>query len=807
MKQKKALAIILSLSMALSLSACGSANGSDESQNEGSSISENESKIADTALSLIDSTGHSDKAGKEETVYVISDANGNPKQTIVSAWLKNAEGSDTLSDKTELTDIENTKGDEDYTQGSDSDITWNAAGNDIYYRGNSNKETPISVNVKYELDGKETDADSLAGADGHLKITFAYTNNTGKQEKVDGKNVTIYKPYIVISGLMLENETASNIEVTNGQVVNDGENSIVVGMAMPGLSESLGLDELEDETDTSLDIDIPEEVTIEADVTDFSLLTTLTVATDDALNQLGLDDISDTSDLQDKVDELTDGSGKLVDGTSEFNDYMGQLDDSTGLLTDGADSLSTNMETLSSGLETVQSSISGLPDGTAKLLAGTNALKTALKSGYNGSDISKYGIYEAVRAIAQGASSISSGASGVMSGAEKAKQAADGIAAGAISGDTSDPSKYGIYEGANAIKAGAKSGSSDPESYGIYEAAAAIKAGVKSGSSDPESYGIYEAAAAVKSGLTTKISTLMEKLGEAGTNLDTAAGYDSTAATLINNVLSTGENLTDDQKTALSQASAAASGAQKLTSGVKDALSGVSIDLSDATAALDKIMGGAETIYGAADKIAAGADSIYSGADRLASGAQSINSYAKLISAGLKSGDMSSPENYGIYEAAYAIKSGADSLNAAANKILSSIDTMTNSDNMGALVSGLESLNSSSGTLIDAIEKLTTGSKQLSSGSEELSSGISKAGEAISELYDASKEIKDGMAELDSDGIQKIADLVNDDLTSFLDRLQAVKDYAEEAESYSGCPDGIECSTKYIYKTAEISAE
>ena len=784
MKQKKALAIILSLSMALSLSACGSANGSDESQNEGSSISENESKIADTALSLIDSTGHSDKAGKEETVYVISDANGNPKQTIVSAWLKNADGSDTIADKTDLTDIENTKGDEDYTQGSDGDITWNAAGNDIYYRGNSNKETPISVNVKYELDGKETDADSLAGADGHLKITFTYTNNTAKQETVDGKKVTIYKPYIVISGLMLENENASNIEVTNGQVVNDGENSIVVGMAMPGLSESLGLDELEDETDTSLDIDIPEEVTIEADVTDFSLLTTLTVATDDALNQLGLDDISDTSDLQDKVDELTDGSGKLVDGTSEFNDYMGQLDDSTGLLTDGADSLSTNMETLSSGLETIQSSISGLPDGTAKLLAGTNALKTALKSGYNGSDISKYGIYEAVRAIAQGASSISSGASSIMSGAEKAKQAADGIAAGAISGDTSDPSKYGIYEGANAIKAGAKSGSSDPESYGI-----------------------YEAAAAVKSGLTTKISTLMEKLGEAGTNLDTAAGYDSTAATLINNVLSTGENLTDEQKTALSQASAAASGAQKLTSGVKDALSGVSIDLSDATAALDKIMGGAETIYGAADKIAAGADSIYSGADRLASGAQSINSYAKLISAGLKSGDMSSPENYGIYEAAYAIKSGADSLNAAANKIMSSINTMTNNDNMGALVSGLESLNSSSGTLIDAIEKLTTGSKQLSSGSEELSSGISKAGEAISELYDASKEIKDGMAELDSDGIQKIADLVNDDLTSFLDRLQAVKDYAEEAESYSGCPDGIECSTKYIYKTAEISAE
>lgn len=742
MKYKKILAIMLSLGMALSLSACVSASGSvisesSESTSEESTMSESESKIADAALSLIDSK-HSDESGKEETVYVISDANGNPQQTIVSAWLKNSDGSDKLADKTNLTDIENTKGDEDYTTDSGENITWNANGSDIYYRGNSTKDAPIDVSIKYELDGKEVDADSLAGADGHLKITFSYKNNTAKQETVNGESVTIYKPYIVISGLMLDDENASNIEVTNGQVVNDGDKSIVVGLAMPGLSDSLGIDELEEEADTTIDFEIPEEVSIEADVTDFSLLTTLTIATDDALDQLGLSDIDDTDELSDKIDELTDGSNKLVSGTDEFAGYMKELNDSTGLLTDGANSLSTNMGTLSSGLETLQSSIQDLPDGTAKLLAGTQALKTALKSCYTGSDISKYGIYEAVNAIAQGASSISSGAEKIMNGAGTAAQAADGIAAGAVSGDTSDAEKYGIYEAADAVE----------------------------------------------SGLKTTIEGLTAKLGEASTNLKTAAGYDETAAGLINGVLNpedpeSAANLTAEQIAALTNAYKAVSGAQQYTSGVQSALEKTSIDISSATTALEGIK----------------------------TGATSISNYAKQISAGLKSNDTSSSDKYGIYEAAAAIKSGADSLNAAANQIMSSIDTMTNDDNIGALISGLETMSSSSGTLVNAVSQLSSGSSQLTSGSEQLESGINTASEAISELYTASEEIKDGMAQLDSDGIQKIADLVKNDLTSFLNRLKAVNDYAEEAESFSGCPDGVECTTKYIYKTAEISAE
>ena len=433
MKSKKGLALILAASMLLSLTSCGTAAALSAQQSAEESAAE--TSLEDTAISLLTSGGHSDEAGKEETVYVVADANGNPQQTIVENWLKNADGSDELTDKTNLTDIENTKGDEDYTENADGTITWNAGGSDIYYQGKTDKELPVDVHVTYELDGREVTPEELAGASGHVVITFSYTNNTARQTVVDGKSCTIYQPYVMVSGLLLDNDKASNVTVTNGKTVNDGDRTVVVGMAMPGLTESLGLADVADGK-----IDVPEDVTVEADVTDFSLLTTLTLASGDALKELGLDDVADLDDLESKIDELTDGSTKLVDGTSEFSDYMGQLSDAAGQLNDGATDVDTYMNALSDGLSTLQSAVTGLPDGASKLLAGTEALSAALKSGYTGSDSSKYGVYEAVSAIADGTSAISNAASGIMNGASTVSDTAGQIAAGAVSGDTSSAS-------------------------------------------------------------------------------------------------------------------------------------------------------------------------------------------------------------------------------------------------------------------------------------------------------------------------------------------------------------------------------
>lgn len=718
MKKQKLLALLLSAGMLVSLAGCGAAETPDAETDA------EDGSLEDTAISLLTSGGHSDTAGKEETVYVVADSDGTPRRVIVENWLKNPDGSDRLTDRTELTGVENTKGDETYTKNADGTITWNALGSDIYYQGRTDKALPVDVHVSYALDGKTVDAEDLAGASGHVAITFRYTNNTGRDAVIDGEHCTIYQPYVMVSGLLLDNDTASNVTVTNGKTVNDGDRTVVVGMAMPGLNESLGLADVTDGK-----IEFPEEVTIEADVTDFSLLTTLTLASGDALGQLGLDDIGDLDDLEGKIGELTDGAGKLVDGTAEFSNYMGQLSDASDALTGGAADVDTYMNALSDGLSALQSAVTDQPDGAAKLLAGTQALNGALKSGYTGEDASKYGVYEAVGAMAEGAASISEAATGIMTGASAISGAAGQIAAGAVSGDMSDTANYGIYE----------------------------------------------AAEAVKTGLTSAVQQLSENLAAAGTALGQANTYSQQALDVLSGVLASGENLTAEQQAAITGAMQAVSGSQQYVAAVQSQL-GQSLDLSSAFAALDSIQTGAQTIRYAASEIAAGA----------------------------VSGDTSDPAKYGIYEAAAAVKAGADQLNAAARQVMAGIDTMTNEENLGAIIAGLEDLNRQSGTLIGAVNTLRSGASSLSEGTGTLSSGLSEADSAVKQLYESSLELKDGMAQLDSDGIRQIADLVRGELETVFHRLQAVQDYAAEPASFAGAPDGVESSVKFIYKTDAI---
>ena len=261
----------------------------------------------------------SDNVDKEETVYVSANADGSTKEIIVSDWLKNKDKSSTLADSSDLTDIENVKGYEEFVQNSDGTITWNSDGSDIYYQGKSTKELPISMKVTYYVDGKEVPADEMAGKSGKVTMRFDYTNNSKKTVNIKGKDTTIYTPFVTVTGMILPSENFQNVEVSNGKVISDGSNLIVVGMAMSGLSESLGL------SDKDYDIEIPDYVEVTADVTDFELETTATIATPDLLSSLNLDDIDSFDDLEDSIDELTDASKQLVDGSGKLKDGSSEL--------------------------------------------------------------------------------------------------------------------------------------------------------------------------------------------------------------------------------------------------------------------------------------------------------------------------------------------------------------------------------------------------------------------------------------------------------------------------------------------------
>ncbi len=186
---------------------------------------------------------------------------------------------------------------------------------------------------------------------------------------MNGETVTLYQPFLVISGLMLDGDTASNVTVSNGRVINTGDQSVVVGMAMPGLKASLGLDTMKNRDGEPIDIDIPESVVIEANVRDFELLTTVTVISNDALSSLDLDDVETIDELKDAMDELTDASTQLVDGTSDLYDGVEALSSGTTELTDGIAQLDDGASDLKSGAEEL-SGAGELKDGTSQLRDG-----------------------------------------------------------------------------------------------------------------------------------------------------------------------------------------------------------------------------------------------------------------------------------------------------------------------------------------------------------------------------------------------------------------------------------------------------
>ena len=275
---------------------------------------------------------------KDETVYSKMDSNGKNYKTIVSTHIKNTENADLINDLSDLLNVKNTSGDETYTQ-DDNKFVWNANKNDIYYQGESSKELPIECNVKYELDGKELSASEIAGKSGKVKITLQYTNKEERTVDINGKKVKMYVPFVVVAGTIIENENARNIEVSSGKVVDDGSKTVVVGMAMPGLQESLGLSDDE--------VEIPSNVEITMGATNFETSSIMSYVTPKVLEEDdlkvfdNLDEIyGQVNTLQTSMNQIQDGANTLKDGTTELATGANTLKDGVTTAYNGAQTIS-----------------------------------------------------------------------------------------------------------------------------------------------------------------------------------------------------------------------------------------------------------------------------------------------------------------------------------------------------------------------------------------------------------------------------------------------------------------------------------
>lgn len=332
MKKNKFLAVILAMAVAVGAAGVTTyAVGKDANDTEAPSTVVTAASASDT------------EAVKDETVYVMTAADGSAQKILVSDWIKNALPAEARKAIESLNDAQQVK--------------------DDCWTGTIQKELPVSMSIHYTLDGKTVTPSELAGKSGKVTIRFEYENNQYEVRTVNGVSQKVYVPFVALIGALLDTSHFSNVTVSNGKLINDGDRIAVMGMAFPGLQEDLGISREQ--------LDLPDYVEISADVTDFTLETTLTVVSNSLLNEVDTDDLtsgdlgslSDSlSKLTDAMDQLMDGSSQLYDGLCTLLDSCGQLSDGVDQLTDGLDQLSSNSSALNAGAKQVFTSLLAMAD-------------------------------------------------------------------------------------------------------------------------------------------------------------------------------------------------------------------------------------------------------------------------------------------------------------------------------------------------------------------------------------------------------------------------------------------------------------
>lgn len=561
--------------------------------------------------SLVVSNGayaNAQKISKDESVYVNADESGATTKITVSNWLKNAGINGTINDESDLKDIQNVKGDETFTQNGD-DVQWSAGSNDIYYQGTTDKELPVGVEIKYELDGKEIAAKDLLGQSGKLKITVSYTNKSKSTQTINGEKQEMYTPFVMATGIILPDDKFSNVEVDDGKIINEGSNNIVVGFGMPGMAESLDLDE--DAADK-----LPEGFTVTADVTDFSIGNTITFASPSILSDLELDDIDDLDDLENKLEKLVDSSEDLVDGSKKLSDKMGELEDKFDDYQDGEKSLNKGIKDLVNGGTTLKKGVKDYTNGVDTLAKGTQSYVNGAKQITDGNQK----LYEAVKDMPS-----------------SYKEFSDGLQAYTKGVDTLADAKTSkqLTDGADAVTAGIGTLNENlgklESSYDNYKLLADGLKAQAAQISDPTQKATILAYVQKLEELYQGQKASVGALVSATNNESTLKSGASQVASGIKKVMTGAQTLSGNSATLRSAD-------QKLTSSIATLTASVK-KLSEGSKTLSsndrKLLAGAKKILKASKSVKSGSDKLINGANKLKKGSNKLHKATGKVSDGI----------------------------------------------------------------------------------------------------------------------------------------------------------------------------
>lgn len=789
---------------------------------------------------------------KTETVYSVLNSDGSISDTIVSSWLHDEDGINNIKETLNLTDVKNIKSNEKPSKDGNT-YTWNAKGNDVYYEGTATKQLPVSVKIRYELDGQEMSAKDMEGKSGHLKLMISFTNNYSEVKNINGKSIVIHPSYLAGGMLNMSTGKFSNVKCESGKIVNDGTNEMLAFANIPGLNETLksaGLDKVNNQ------LGISDDVTVEADVNDFDLGSIMVGMTNeiDLASELG--EIGSVSELTDGIDQLIEADDQLIDGSKQLYDGTTQLKEQAAPLTGSSDQvrqLSSGAIQLNDGVKALQTGLTAYTNGVDTLAAGSQQL---------------YGIPQGVSQIQNGVSgNLGQGKTNLLDGATALNEGLKQLEAQV---NTLTPTELDTMQtqiqGAMATLAGMQKTITDDSatlgdlSNSLNTASNAITTITKYNEDLKSDVGtLKNDVSDLKDQISNKNNEIDEKNNEikeqiklindqinkinqatedANSNIDTAY---TTAVNALNEAKSATDDVEKKEKIQGAieklQQNKPSAGSDVLASLIPESFTVSDIDNLDKY--VEKVEKDQETISTLVKTLVGTTSSVTSGlkdAQKTLVGengngglkkdlSDAQGTLSKMDALLSQYTDPSTPtvknvKNFkelvtGLQVAAKKLSAGSEGILGGVQQVNAGLTQLQKKSQAGItqVAEGSKTLSSNSATLNGGASALSdaTGTLAGQSGTfNEMADGLDTLGKAFETLNSGAKQLYEGNEQFKSEGLDQLKEKVDlgvGELETLQSVMNEIKAMNKEYASYSGAPEGATVTSRYVFRTKEESSK
>lgn len=748
---------------------------------------------------------------KTETVYSVLNSDGSISDTIVSSWLHDEDGINNIKETLNLKDVKNIKSNEKPSKDGNT-YTWNAKGNDVYYEGTATKQLPVSVKIRYELDGQEMSAKDMEGKSGHLKLTISFTNNYSEVKNINGKSIVIHPSYLAGGMLNMSTGKFSNVKCESGKIVNDGTNEMLAFANIPGLNETLksaGLDKVNNQ------LGISDDVTVEADVNDFDLGSIMIGMTNEIDLDQELGEIGSVSELTDGIDQLIEADDQLIDGSKQLYDGTTQLKEQAAPLTGSSDQvrqLSAGAIQLNDGVKALQTGLTAYTQGASAINEGVNQLygipqnAGLIQSAVTTSTEEQTSLVDGSQAVADGLGQLLDQLNGANVTAsvkemnallDDSKTKLQGMAKTLSEDKTTLEGMQTELTNASTKLSGLSDLKDKLDNLGTNIVTKETQNNNAIADYNSKKDTVNDEITTIKNSMKSEIDTSISTLRTAKQAL-----YDAGKTDEANSIQTQIDALTSEK--AKVDAISTIEGLQTLQTLTEEfgTLNDTLVTVKSTVAEMSTLVGKSiEKLNGLATDVQAALTTIDTLSQTLSGSTKKVEGMQTMLNS-LKPGVTE------LYNGALQINAGAINLGDKLGQLQTASQSGVDKIKAGTtqLTSNNATLNGGASALSDA-----TGTLAGQSGTfNEMADGLDTLGEAFETLNSGAKELYEGNEQFKSEGLDQLKEKVDlgvgelETLQSVMDEIKAMnKEYA----SYSGAPEGATVTSRYVFRTKEESSK